>query len=103
MISNTNSGVLTLEEFNELYHLVASPEAEYKIAFMVADRDNNGFISKSEFREVIVNNLPEKAKKFNWSSEWITLFFGAEGEGHLSYLEFCQLLDGTLKLLEDST
>lgn len=98
MISHTNAGSLTLDEFYNLYLLLASPEAEYKIAFMVADRDNNGFISKSEFQEIIVNNLPEKARKFNWSSEWVKLFFGEEGEGHLSYLEFGQLLDG--KFLE---
>ena len=85
---------MSFEEFVELYKLMSGPDAEYRIAFRLADRDGNGFISKDEFQEILTNTLTEESRKFNWSSDWVNLFFGVEGKGTLSYLEFSQLLEG---------
>jgi len=94
LISSSGSGSLSFEEFEALFELLQRPDAEYLLAFKLADKDRTGFITKEEFKSIVMKHLPEGANILNWSSDWVNLFFGKEGEGHLSYLEFTQLLAG---------
>ena len=99
LVQQEAAGVISLTTFVELFELLNTPDADYKIAFRLADKNKNGIITKEEFQRVLSSLPGDQTKKFNWSSDWVNLFFGKEGTGQLTFSEFSQLLEGSFLFL----
>jgi solute carrier family 25 aspartate/glutamate transporter 12/13 len=72
---------------------MTGPEADYKIAFELFDRDKNGKITKEEFLSAL-QRTRFAGQPFDENSLWMKLFFGKEGKNSINYSEFTQLLKG---------
>jgi len=87
-------GLLSYPEFLLFLTMLSKPEAEYKIAFQIFDRDGDGFITRDEFKQVLESSTDQELGEFDVNSEWLKRFFGKAGNEKLSYYEFTQVLAG---------
>lgn len=89
--------LVSWEDFVVFESLLKRPDADYLIAFRYFDSDSSGTISFDEFKNVFtaaIGSGPE-AIPFNFDGDWIKLYLGRRGEGHvMGYNEFTQLMKG---------
>uniref|UniRef100_A0A1I7SGX6 Calcium-binding mitochondrial carrier protein Aralar1 n=1 Tax=Bursaphelenchus xylophilus TaxID=6326 RepID=A0A1I7SGX6_BURXY len=69
-----------------------SPDALYLTAFDIFDNNANESINAEEFEKVIRHTTPLQEMDFDFNSEFIKKYFGANKKRQIGYHAFCQLL-----------
>ncbi|CAO4368084.1 unnamed protein product [Caenorhabditis nigoni] len=88
----TKDGDISFEEFCAFEALLCSPDALYLTAFELFDRNASDTISCDEFEAVIRHTQPLHDQDFDFNSEFIKRYFGADKKRNVNYHSFCQLL-----------
>ncbi|KAL9651209.1 hypothetical protein ABK040_008280 [Willaertia magna] len=85
------TGQINFNEYVFLFKLLTTPENDFQVLFRMFDLDNDGAISKDEFRKVMKSNL-QRGIEFDFDNDLTRRFFGKDGSGQLSYNQFSQFL-----------
>ncbi|XGW08421.1 hypothetical protein V3C99_011053 [Haemonchus contortus] len=88
----TKDGDISFEEFCAFEALLCSPDALYLTAFELFDRNASDSITCDEFEAVIRHTQPLYDMDFDFNSEFIKKYFGADKKRSINYHAFCQLL-----------
>ncbi|CAB3401230.1 unnamed protein product [Caenorhabditis bovis] len=88
----TKDGIISFEEFCAFEALLCSPDALYLTAFELFDRNASDSISCDEFEAIIRHTQPLHDQDFDFNSEFIKRYFGADKKRTINYHAFCQLL-----------
>ncbi|KAF1763657.1 hypothetical protein GCK72_011924 [Caenorhabditis remanei] len=88
----TKDGDISFEEFCAFEALLCSPDALYLTAFELFDRNASDTISCDEFEAVIRHTQPLVDQDFDFNSDFIKRYFGADKQRNVNYHSFCQLL-----------
>ncbi|PAV90222.1 hypothetical protein WR25_08309 [Diploscapter pachys] len=88
----TKDGDISFEEFCAFEALLCSPDALYLTAFEIFDRNGSDSITCDEFEAVIRHTQPLHDMDFDFNSDFIKRYFGADKKRHITYHSFCQLL-----------
>ncbi|KAK5969112.1 Calcium-binding mitochondrial carrier protein Aralar1, partial [Trichostrongylus colubriformis] len=88
----TKDGDISFEEFCAFEALLCSPDALYLTAFEIFDRNASDSITCDEFEAVIRHTQPLYDMDFDFNSEFIKKYFGADKKRSINYQAFTQLL-----------
>ncbi|KJH44448.1 Calcium-binding carrier protein Aralar1 [Dictyocaulus viviparus] len=88
----TKDGDISFEEFCAFEALLCSPDALYLTAFEIFDRNASDSITCDEFEAVIRHTQPLLDMDFDFNSEFIKKYFGADKKRSIAYHAFTQLL-----------
>ncbi|KAE9413049.1 hypothetical protein Angca_010087, partial [Angiostrongylus cantonensis] len=88
----TKDGDISFEEFCAFEALLCSPDALYLTAFEIFDRNASDSITCDEFEAVIRHTQPLHDMDFDFNSEFIKKYFGADKKRSIAYHAFTQLL-----------
>ena len=86
--------VLTFADYCLFHLLMARPDPEVDIAFLVMDQRRRGFIKVEDFRNYI-NSVTTKANsqmKFDLDCDFVRRFFGSRGDQKITSKDFNQFL-----------
>ncbi|KAF6020616.1 SLC25A12 [Bugula neritina] len=86
------TGYINFDEFQHFEGLLCQPDALYRVAFKIFDRNATGVLSFDEFRNTLQHTVLNKFVKFNFDTEFVKLHFGAKRDRSISYHEFTQVL-----------
>lgn len=84
-------GHITEEEYINFLDIIHKPDAEYRLAFKIFDRDGNGKISIDDFKKVVATDFLDSSIPFDFNCDFIRLYFGKIGS-EMTYSQFTQLL-----------
>lgn len=88
----TKDGDISFEEFCAFEALLCSPDALYLTAFEIFDRNASDSITCDEFEAVIRHTQPLYDMDFDFNSDFIKKYFGADKQRSIAYHAFTQLL-----------
>ncbi|CAI4226539.1 unnamed protein product [Auanema sp. JU1783] len=88
----TKDGDISFEEFCAFEALLCSPDALYLTAFEIFDRNASDSITCDEFEAVIRHTQPLHDMDFDFNSDFIKKYFGADKKRSIGYHAFTQLL-----------
>ncbi|CAI5444746.1 unnamed protein product [Caenorhabditis angaria] len=88
----TKDGDISFEEFCAFEALLCSPDALYLTSFELFDRNASDSISCDEFEAIIRHTQPLHDQDFDFNSDFIKRYFGADKKRTIGYHAFCQLL-----------
>jgi solute carrier family 25 aspartate/glutamate transporter 12/13 len=91
MADTKESGKINFSEYVLLFKLLTTPETEFEMAFRMFDVNNDGTISKDEFKQAMKNNK-YVGHDFDFDCELMSRFFGRDGHSTLSYHQFSQFM-----------
>lgn len=91
MADTKETGMINLSEYIILFKFLTTPENEFEMAFRMFDVNNDGSISKDEFKHALKNNRYVNTD-FDFDCELMTRFFGRDGHSTLSYHQFSQFM-----------
>lgn len=91
-VDTSRDGKISFTEFQAFEALLCLPDAMYALAFQVFDRNGNGYLSCSEFEDIIKHTTLYREIPFKFDSEFITLHFGKDKQRKITYSEFTQLI-----------
>eukprot|EP00118_Oscarella_pearsei_P020101 m.216509 g.216509 ORF g.216509 m.216509 type:complete len:702 (+) comp39870_c0_seq6:959-3064(+) len=92
VVDQTKDGLISFDEFTSFESLLASPDALYRCAFQLFDKNANGVISFDEFQNVISSTEVEQRFPFDFNSQFIHLYFGKERKGSIRFQEFSEMI-----------
>uniref|UniRef100_A0A914BUP8 EF-hand domain-containing protein n=1 Tax=Acrobeloides nanus TaxID=290746 RepID=A0A914BUP8_9BILA len=88
----SKDGLISFEEFCAFEASLCAPDALYLTAFEIFDNNASESITADEFEKVIRHTTPLMELDFDFNSEFIKKYFGANKSRSIQYLAFCQLL-----------
>lgn len=88
----SKDGLISFAEFQAFEGLLCTPDALYRTAFHLFDRNGNGSISYSEFAEVVQKTELHSKIPFSLDGPFIKRYFGNDKQRVINYMEFTQLL-----------
>ncbi|KAJ1359071.1 hypothetical protein KIN20_017697 [Parelaphostrongylus tenuis] len=88
----TKDGYISFEEFCAFESVLCRPDALYLTAFEIFDRQASDAITCEEFEAVIRCTQPLQDMDFDFNSEFIKKYFGADKKRSIPYNAFTQLL-----------
>ncbi|XP_052804086.1 electrogenic aspartate/glutamate antiporter SLC25A13, mitochondrial-like [Mya arenaria] len=83
---------ISFTEFQAFEHMLSLPDAMYRLAFQIYDRNGSGFINHGEFKDIVQHTTLHKQIPFNFDCDFINLHFGEDRKRRISYAEFTQLI-----------
>ncbi|WAR06150.1 CMC1-like protein [Mya arenaria] len=92
---------ISFTEFQAFEHMLSLPDAMYRLAFQIYDRNGSGFINHGEFKDIVQHTTLHKQIPFNFDCDFINLHFGEDRKRRISYAEFTQLIHAFLKFDKD--
>ncbi|KAF5097818.1 hypothetical protein D0Z00_002255 [Geotrichum galactomycetum] len=93
----SKQGKVSAADWDAFEQLLASPDAEYEIAFRLFDTEGTGQVNFTKFVELYNSHKSADSLPFDWNSKWASLYIGDESKRHtLSYQQFSQMLAGLL-------
>ena len=91
MADTKEAGKINFSEYVILFKLLTTPESEFEMAFRMFDLNNDGSISKDEFKQAMKGNK-YVGQGFDFDCELMSRFFGRDGHSTLSYHQFSQFM-----------
>uniref|UniRef100_A0A914WDR6 EF-hand domain-containing protein n=1 Tax=Plectus sambesii TaxID=2011161 RepID=A0A914WDR6_9BILA len=88
----TKDGLISFEEFVAFEAILCSPDALYLTAFEMFDNNASESITCDEFEKIIRHTQPVMEMDFDFNSDFIKRYFGADKKRQIRYHDFCQLL-----------
>ncbi|XP_013109463.1 calcium-binding mitochondrial carrier protein Aralar1 isoform X3 [Stomoxys calcitrans] len=88
----SKDGLISFSEFQAFEGLLCTPDALYKTAFQLFDRQGNGTVSYADFAEVVQKTELHSKIPFSLDSPFIRRYFGEKKQRLINYAEFTQLL-----------
>ncbi|TMS35270.1 hypothetical protein L596_002708 [Steinernema carpocapsae] len=88
----TKDGLISFEEFCAFEAILCSPDALYLTAFEIFDKNASDSITCDEFEKIIRHTRPLIDMDFDFNSDFIKKYFGADKKRQIGYFAFCQLL-----------
>jgi len=88
----SKDGLISFEEFCAFEATLCAPDALYLTAFDIFDNNASESITADEFETVIRHTTPLLEMDFDFNSEFIKKYFGANKTRQINYHAFCQLL-----------
>ncbi|CAD5210910.1 unnamed protein product [Bursaphelenchus okinawaensis] len=88
----SKDGLVSFEEFCAFEATLCAPDALYLTAFDIFDNNASESITADEFEKVIRHTTPLQAMDFDFNSDFIKKYFGANKQRQIGYHAFCQLL-----------
>ena len=88
----TKDGKISFSEFAAFERHLCNPDALYRTAFQVFDRDGEGSVSFSEFVSIMKRTTLHTAIPFDLEGSFVQLFFGKNHQRQVTYREFSQFL-----------
>ncbi|XP_058443146.1 calcium-binding mitochondrial carrier protein Aralar1 isoform X3 [Malaya genurostris] len=88
----SKDGLISFAEFQAFEGLLCAPDALYKTAFQLFDRNGNGSVSYTEFVDVFQQTDLHAKIPFKLDGPFIQLYFGKDRQRMISYVEFAQFL-----------
>ncbi|KAI8119802.1 Calcium-binding mitochondrial carrier protein Aralar1 [Lucilia cuprina] len=88
----SKDGLISFSEFQAFEGLLCTPDALYKTAFQLFDRQGNGTVSYSDFADVVQKTELHSKIPFSLDSPFIKRYFGEKKQRLINYAEFTQLL-----------
>lgn len=79
-------------EFQAFESVLCQPDAIYRTAFQLFDKNGSGFITHDEFEDIIKVTTLHAKIPFNFKSEFMRLHFGDDRKRTVTYSEFSQVL-----------
>ncbi|CAO1438497.1 unnamed protein product [Diamesa hyperborea] len=92
VVDTSKDGLISFSEFQAFEGLLCQPDALYKTAFQLFDKNGNGSVTFSEFAEVIRKTELYMKVPFKLDGPFTELYFGRERQRAISYSEFSQFL-----------
>ncbi|XP_055608363.1 calcium-binding mitochondrial carrier protein Aralar1 isoform X2 [Uranotaenia lowii] len=88
----SKDGLISFAEFQAFEGMLCTPDALYKTAFQLFDRNGNGSVTYSEFVDVFKKTDLHAKIPFKLDGPFIQLYFGKDRQRAISYVEFAQFL-----------
>ncbi|XP_058064276.1 calcium-binding mitochondrial carrier protein Aralar1 isoform X1 [Anopheles bellator] len=88
----SKDGLISFAEFQAFEGLLCTPDALYKTAFQLFDRNGNGSVTYSEFVDVFKKTDLHAKIPFKLDGPFIQLYFGKDRRRVINYVEFSQFL-----------
>ncbi|XP_073817169.1 calcium-binding mitochondrial carrier protein aralar1 isoform X8 [Musca autumnalis] len=88
----SKDGLISFSEFQAFEGLLCTPDALYKTAFQLFDRQGNGTVSYADFAEVVQKTELHSKIPFSLDSPFIKRYFGEKKQRLINYAEFTQLI-----------
>uniref|UniRef100_A0A1Q3FF15 Putative calcium-binding mitochondrial carrier protein aralar1 n=1 Tax=Culex tarsalis TaxID=7177 RepID=A0A1Q3FF15_CULTA len=88
----SKDGLISFAEFQAFEGLLCTPDALYKTAFQLFDRNGNGSVTYSEFVDVFKKTDLHAKIPFKLDGPFIQLYFGKDRQRTINYVEFSQFL-----------
>ncbi|XP_040172502.1 calcium-binding mitochondrial carrier protein Aralar1 isoform X4 [Anopheles arabiensis] len=88
----SKDGLISFAEFQAFEGLLCTPDALYKTAFQLFDRNGNGSVTYSEFVDVFKKTDLHAKIPFKLDGPFIQLYFGKDRQRVINYVEFSQFL-----------
>ncbi|XP_022211011.2 calcium-binding mitochondrial carrier protein Aralar1 isoform X1 [Drosophila obscura] len=88
----SKDGLISFSEFQAFEGLLCTPDALYRTAFQLFDRQGNGNVSYSDFADVVQKTELHSKIPFSLDGPFIKRYFGDKKQRLINYAEFTQLL-----------
>lgn len=84
--------LISFKEFEAFEAVLCQPDAMYRAAFQLFDKNGSGNITYDEFEEIIKMTTLHKKIPFDFKSDFVALHFGKNHKRTVTYAEFSQVL-----------
>ncbi|XP_078279430.1 electrogenic aspartate/glutamate antiporter SLC25A13, mitochondrial [Rhinoraja longicauda] len=91
-VNQSKTGLITFQEFFSFESVLRTPDALYRIAFQLFDKNGKGAISFDHIKEIFSQTSIHQSIPFNWNSEFVDLHFGKDKKLQLNYPEFTKFI-----------
>jgi len=91
-LDTTKDRLISFAEFSAFEGLLCVPDALHRTAFQLFDTMGTGTVGHEEFCEVISKTVLGNKLPFDFNSEFVKMYFGADNSKSISYPEFTQFL-----------
>ncbi|SPP80094.1 calcium-binding mitochondrial carrier protein Aralar1 isoform X1 [Drosophila guanche] len=88
----SKDGLISFSEFQAFEGLLCTPDALYRTAFQLFDRQGNGNVSYADFADVVQKTELHSKIPFSLDGPFIKRYFGDKKQRLINYAEFTQLL-----------
>ncbi|XP_030556312.1 calcium-binding mitochondrial carrier protein Aralar1 isoform X3 [Drosophila novamexicana] len=88
----SKDGLISFSEFQAFEGLLCAPDALYRTAFQLFDRQGNGSVSYADFADVVQKTELHSKIPFSLDGTFIKRYFGEKKQRLINYAEFTQLL-----------
>ncbi|XP_030370532.1 calcium-binding mitochondrial carrier protein Aralar1 isoform X2 [Scaptodrosophila lebanonensis] len=88
----SKDGLISFSEFQAFEGLLCTPDALYRTAFQLFDRQGNGMVSYADFADVVQKTELHSKIPFSLDGPFIKRYFGGKKQRLINYAEFTQLL-----------
>ncbi|KAL7730451.1 hypothetical protein ACLKA6_016674 [Drosophila palustris] len=88
----SKDGLISFSEFQAFEGLLCAPDALYRTAFQLFDRQGNGNVSYADFADVVQKTELHSKVPFSLDGTFIKRYFGEKKQRLINYAEFTQLL-----------
>ncbi|XP_017964626.1 calcium-binding mitochondrial carrier protein Aralar1 isoform X1 [Drosophila navojoa] len=88
----SKDGLISFPEFQAFEGLLCAPDALYRTAFQLFDRQGNGTVSYADFADVVQKTELHSKIPFSLDGTFIKRYFGDKKQRLINYAEFTQLL-----------
>ncbi|XP_062125955.1 calcium-binding mitochondrial carrier protein Aralar1 isoform X2 [Drosophila sulfurigaster albostrigata] len=88
----SKDGLISFSEFQAFEGLLCAPDALYRTAFQLFDRQGNGNVSYADFADVVQKTELHSKIPFSLDGTFIKRYFGEKKQRLINYAEFTQLL-----------
>ncbi|KAH8271254.1 hypothetical protein KR018_003749, partial [Drosophila ironensis] len=88
----SKDGLISFSEFQAFEGLLCTPDALYRTAFQLFDRQGNGTVSYADFADVVQKTELHSKIPFSLDGPFIKRYFGEKKQRLINYAEFTQLL-----------
>jgi solute carrier family 25 aspartate/glutamate transporter 12/13 len=78
---------IKFEQFATISAIASKPDPEYDVAFLMFDRNQDGFVSLSDMK-VALSTMPKLAANVDFDSSIFKNYFGGDGSRRLRFYEF---------------
>lgn len=92
LADTTGNKLISFSEFRAFESLLCTPDAINRLAFNLFDTQKDGRIKFDNFKSVLSATSIHKSVPFDFSSSFVTTYFGNKRQCQLDYYEFSQIL-----------
>ena len=92
VLDQRKCGFISFSDFVAFEKHLCKPDALYRTAFQLFDRDGEGTVSFSEFSNIMNKTTLHKCIPFHLEGSFVQVYFGRNRQRDVSYREFSQFL-----------
>ncbi|KAG9509229.1 Calcium-binding mitochondrial carrier protein Aralar1 [Fragariocoptes setiger] len=92
ILDTSKDGMISFMEFQAFEAALCQPDAIYRTAFQLFDRNGSGSITHDEFEEIIQLTTLHQKIPFDFRGDFMKLHFGEDRKRTVTFSEFSQVL-----------